>query len=123
MGWDTGSERLLRSLLHRVGYFSRLQRTDLPGRTDIVLPQFATALLVYWYRHPGCKRATTPASNTAYRDQKFIVLQRRQNQKELEVIGWRVLIVWECELKNLPALQAQLSDYFNPLCIDGAWQL
>ena len=115
---DTGPEKLVRSLLHRMGYRFRLQRSDLPGKPDIVLPKFKTALFVhgcFWHRHPGCKRATTPASNTAYWDGKFgrTVLHDAKNQKELEALGWRVLIVWECELKNLPALRTRLSNYFN----------
>lgn len=124
-GRDTGPEKAVRSLLHHMGYRFRLQRADLPGKPDIVLPKFKIALFVhgcFWHRHPGCKRATTPVSNTAYWDKKFAhtVARDAKNQKELEALGWHVLIVWECELKNLPSLQARLSDYFNPLRIDGA---
>lgn len=123
-GRDTKPEKAVRSLLHRMGYRFRLQRAGLPGKPDIVLPKFKTALFVhgcFWHRHPGCKRATTPASNTAYWDKKFArtVARDAKSQKELEVLGWRVLIVWECELKNLPALQARLFDYFNLLRFDG----
>lgn len=121
---DTGPERLVRSLLHRMGYRFRLQRTDLPGKPDIVLPKFKTALFVhgcFWHRHPGCKRATTPTSNIIYWDKKFgrTVLRDAKNKKELEALGWRVVIVWECELKNLPALQARLSEYFTAFRSDG----
>lgn len=117
-GQNTGPERIVRSLLHRMGYRFRLQRADLPGKPDIVLPKFKTVLFVhgcFWHRHPGCKRATRPTSNTAYWDRKFArtVIRDQKNKKELEALGWSVLLVWECELKNLPALRARLSDYFN----------
>ena len=124
-GRDTGPERIVRSLLHRMGYRFRLQRADLPGKPDIALPKFKTALFVhgcFWHRHPSCKRATMPTSNTDYWDRKFArtVARDAQNQKELEALGWHVFIVWECELKDLAALQARLFDYFNPLRFDGA---
>lgn len=124
-GRNTGPEKVVRSLLHRMGYRFRIQRADLPGKPDIVLPKYRTVIFVhgcFWHRHPGCKRATTPTSNATYWDKKFArtVARDAKNQKELEALGWHVLIVWECELKYLPALQVRLSDYFNTLRFDGA---
>lgn len=124
-GRDTGPEKIVRSLLHRMGYRFRLQREGLPGKPDIVLLKFKTALFVhgcFWHRHPDCKRATTPTSNTAYWDKKFArtIARDAKTKKELEALGWHVLIVWECELKNLTVLQARLSDYFNTPRVDGA---
>ena len=112
-GRDTGPEKIVRSLLHSMGYRFRLQRVDLPGKPDIVLPKFKTALFVhgcFWHRHPGCKRATTPTSNTSYWDAKFFrtVARDVRNQKDLASLGWAVVIVWECELKDTDALQDKL---------------
>lgn len=119
-GSNTAPERSVRSLLHGMGYRFRLQRTDLPGKPDIVLPKYKTALFVhgcFWHRHSGCRRATSPASNRAYWDAKFARTLARdaRNQKALEDMGWRVLIVWECELKRLPALRDRLKHFFDAL--------
>jgi DNA mismatch endonuclease (patch repair protein) len=124
-GRDTDPEKIMRSLLHHMGYRFRLQRADLPGKPDIVLPKFKTALFVhgcFWHRHPGCKRATTPTTNTDYWDNKFArtVARDAKNQRELAALDWHVLIVWECELKDLTTLQARLFDSFNTLSCDGA---
>jgi DNA mismatch endonuclease (patch repair protein) len=91
-GRDTGPEKAVRSLLHRMAYSFRLQRADLPGKSDIVLPKFKTALFVHgcsWHRHQGCQRATTPTSRTTYWNKKFgrTMLRDAKNQKELEALG------------------------------------
>ena len=117
-GRDTAPEKATRSLLHHMGYRFRLQRKDLPGKPDIVLPRFKTAIFVhgcFWHRHPNCKRATTPTSNTDYWDKKFARTTARdaKNRKELESLGWRVLIVWECELKNAEALRNKIKDFLS----------
>ena len=115
-GRNTGPEKAVRSLLHKLGYRFRLQRSDLPGKPDIVLPKFKTVLFVhgcFWHRHPGCKRATTPASNRDYWDKKFArtVARDAKNERELADMGWRVLVVWECELKDMDALEGKLTSF------------
>lgn len=117
-GRDTRPERIVRSLLHRLGYRFRLQRDDLPGKPDIVLPRFKTVVFVngcFWHRHSGCKRATTPASNVDYWQTKFArnVERDARDQAELEKMGWHVVIVWECELKDKITLEKRLDDYFK----------
>ena len=117
-GRDTSPEKIVRSLLHRMGYRFRLQRDDLPGKPDIVLPRFKTVVLVngcFWHRHSGCKRATTPATNVDYWQTKFArnVARDARNQAELEKMGWRVVIVWECELKDKTTLEKRLDDYLK----------
>ena len=117
-GRDTSPEKIVRSLLHRMGYRFRLQRDDLPGKPDIVLPRFKTVVFVngcFWHRHSGCKRATTPATNVDYWQTKFErnVTRDARNQAELEKMGWRVVIVWECELKDKTTLEKRLDDYLK----------
>lgn len=117
-GRDTSPEKIVRSLLHRMGYRFRLQRDDLPGKPDIVLPRFKTVVFVngcFWHRHSGCKRATTPATNVDYWQTKFARNGARdaRNQAELEKMGWRVVIVWECELKDKTTLEKRLDDYLK----------
>ncbi len=124
-GRDTGPEKVVRSLLHRMGYRFRIQRADLPGKPDIVLPRYHTVIFVhgcFWHRHADCKRATMPATNIDYWIRKFgrNIERDAQNKTALENGGWHVLVVWECELKDLTALQARLLDYFNKLRFDGA---
>jgi len=117
-GRNTGPERAVRSLLHRMGYRFRLHRKDLPGKPDVVLPKRRVAIFVhgcYWHRHLGCKRATTPASNTEYWNPKFArtVACDARNQELLATGGWRVLVIWECELKDIAALQMRLRDFLE----------
>jgi DNA mismatch endonuclease (patch repair protein) len=110
---NTTPELQVRRLLHAMGYRFRLHRGDLPGKPDVVLPKYRTALFVhgcFWHRHPGCKRATTPASNREYWLPKFerTVARDRANQQKLRNLGWRPLVVWECELKEPDALVERL---------------
>ena len=110
---DTTPERLVRSLLHRMGYRFRLHRKDLPGRPDIVLPRYRTVVLVhgcYWHRHPACRLTYTPKSNREFWETKFAenVSRDSRQYEELGAMGWRAIIVWECETKELQALSERL---------------
>ena len=113
-GRDTSPERLVRSLLHRLGYRFRLNRKDLPGRPDIVLPKHRTVVFVhgcFWHRHEGCRYAYTPKSRTEFWQRKFArnVARDREVRDALERQGWRVLWVWECEIKDIAALTDRLN--------------
>lgn len=114
-GRDTKPEIVVRSLLHRLGYRFRINRRDLPGKPDIVLPKYHTVIFVhgcFWHRHIGCKRATTPSSNTAYWKHKFDLNVSRDeaNKALLEELGWNVIVIWECELKYLQELKSKMID-------------
>lgn len=105
-GKNTKPELLLRSALHAQGFRFRIQRKDLPGKPDIVLPKYKTIIFVhgcFWHRHPGCKYAYTPKSNVEFWTNKLEgnVTRDRLTEQTLEEMGWRVLIVWECEIKTL----------------------
>lgn len=111
---DTQPEKLVRSILHRMGYRFRLHRRDLPGSPDIVMPKHSTIVLVhgcYWHRHPACRLATTPKTNSDFWEAKFqrTVARDQQQLDQLRRLGWNVIIVWECETKDVPALAARLS--------------
>lgn len=104
-GRDTKPEKLLRSLLHRAGFRFRKNVAALPGKPDIVLPKHRAVVLVhgcYWHRHEGCRYATTPATNTAFWLEKFEATVQRDERAEqvLREQGWRVLRVWECQLRS-----------------------
>jgi DNA mismatch endonuclease, patch repair protein len=106
-GKNTRPELALRSMLHRAGYRFRVHRDDLPGKPDIYLGGYRTAVFVhgcYWHRHPGCSKATTPKTDTEKWLDKFAATVRRDLRKhsELEARGIKVLTVWECELEADP---------------------
>jgi len=110
---DTSPERAVRSLLHRLGYRFRLHRKDLPGTPDMVLPRHRVVVFVhgcFWHRHPGCARATTPSSNRAYWQRKFqrTVARDRKVRKRLNALGWKVVVVWECQLKDMDRLERRI---------------
>jgi DNA mismatch endonuclease (patch repair protein) len=111
---DTVPEVQVRSLLHRMGYRFRLHRKDLPGTPDIVLPKYRTVIFVhgcYWHRHPGCRYASTPKTNTDFWVKKFErnVERDRVNCAELTDNGWNVLVIWQCELRDMKELKRCLS--------------
>lgn len=101
---DTKPEMLLRSLLHREGFRFRLHAKNLPGKPDIVLPKYKTVIFVhgcFWHRHSECKNATMPSTRREFWEEKFNGNIRRDalNRRVLEEAGWKVFVVWECELK------------------------
>jgi len=112
-GRDTGPEKTVRSVLHRLGYRFRLQRRDLPGCPDIVLPRHRTVIFVhgcFWHRHPGCKYAYEPKSRRLFWQRKFRRnVERDEDARErLIVLGWRVLVIWECEIGPAETLATRL---------------
>ena len=105
-GKDTKPEKIVRSALHKEGFRFRLNRKDLPGKPDIVLPKYKSVILVhgcFWHRHPRCKFAYNPKSREKFWQKKFSdnVERDKAVKKELRKIGWKVIVVWECELKNI----------------------
>ncbi|WP_422028509.1 very short patch repair endonuclease [Pyruvatibacter mobilis] len=104
-GRNTAPEMRLRSLLHRAGFRFRLHAKELPGRPDIILPKYRTAIFVhgcFWHRHPGCRNATMPSTRAEFWRAKFAsnVSRDERNQAALQAAGWTVFTVWECELKR-----------------------
>ena len=102
-GRDTKPEMLVRSAAHRLGLRFRLHDKRLPGKPDLVLPKHRTVIFVhgcFWHRHEGCRYATTPANNAAAWQEKFAANVRRDAKvrQQLEELGWRVLVIWSCEL-------------------------
>ena len=106
---DTSVEKMVRSLLHRRGYRFRLHRKDLPGSPDIVLPKYRTVIFIhgcFWHQHPGCKKATIPVDNADYWSVKLThnAERDRQVQDSLISLGWRVIVLWGCEIGKRKAL-------------------
>lgn len=113
-GKNTGPERVVRSLLHRLGFRFRLHRRDLPGKPDLVLPGRNAVIFVhgcFWHRHQGCKDATIPKTNTAFWLNKLNrnVERDLKAAAALKAAGWGVLYVWECETNDLDTLADRLT--------------
>jgi DNA mismatch endonuclease (patch repair protein) len=110
---NTAPEKLVRSLLHRLGYRFRIHRKDLPATPDIVLPSRRVAIFVhgcFWHGH-DCRRGRAPASNLEYWGPKIASNRDRDSRKAAALVaaGWRVVVVWECELEDEPALISRFS--------------
>ena len=103
---DTTPEIVVRKLLHHMGYRFRLHRRDLPGKPDIVLPKYKTVIFVhgcFWHGCPNCRHAQIrPVSNSDYWNKKLDRNKQRdqKNYMALQEMGWRALVVWECETKK-----------------------
>lgn len=107
---DTTPEIAVRSFLHRAGLRFRVQRTDLPGRPDIVLTRYRSVVFVhgcFWHLH-GCSHSSLPKTRRAWWRAKLFENRRRdrRNVRLLRKAGWRVYVVWECgiEERNLRSL-------------------
>jgi len=112
---NTRPELIVRSLLHRMGYRFRLHQKDLPGKPDIVLPKHKTVIFVhgcFWHRHEDCKYAYIPKSRQGFWNNKFktnIERDKKVNQ-QLKDLGWKVNIIWECELSDLTVVEKKLDN-------------
>ncbi len=117
---DTSIELAVRHWLYQHGYRYRKNVKTLPGKPDIVLRPYNTVIFVqgcFWHRHPGCKDATTPKSRTAYWQEKFDrnVSNDIKHQKALEEMGFRVIVLWECEItKHLEETMKRVSEMLGP---------
>lgn len=110
--FDTSPEMRLRRELHRLGFRYGLHSSKLPGKPDLVFRWRKVVVFVhgcFWHRHAGCKIATTPKSNTEYWIAKFEANVARDERvtSELKRDGWRVLVVWECQVQSL--IRAELT--------------
>jgi DNA mismatch endonuclease, patch repair protein len=116
-GKDTTPEMTVRSLLHRLGYRFRLHCKHLPGKRDIVLPAYRSVIFVhgcFWHDHLGCKRAGRPASNREFWNTKIDknVERDRAVQTRLKDLGWRVMVLWQCEIADT-RLNARLNRFLR----------
>jgi len=113
----TRPEIVVRRALHALGLRFRLHRRDLPGSPDIVLPKFRTVVFVhgcFWHRHLGCRYASVPKSRQEYWLPKFKANVERDAKKEAQLceLGWRVLVIWECETRKPIELEQRLRREF-----------
>ena len=101
---NTKPEEIVRKYLFSQGFRYRKNDTRLPGKPDIVLPKYKTVIFVngcFWHKHEGCKYFVWPKSNVEFWKTKILgnVARDAEKHKSLEALGWRVIVIWECELK------------------------
>lgn len=104
-GKHTKPEMLVRRFLFANGFRYRLNVKTLPGKPDIVLPKYKTAIFVngcFWHGHKGCRYFVLPKTRTEWWLQKIKATWLRDKNAEikLQVLGWKVIVIWECELKK-----------------------
>ena len=102
---NTKPEIKVRKVLHSMGYRFRLHSKNLPGSPDIVLPKYKTVIFVhgcFWHRHENCKYASTPKTRKEFWEAKFRenINRDKLNQENLSSKGWKIIVVWECEIKD-----------------------
>ena len=116
---NTAPEKLVRSILHRLGYRFRIHRKDLPGTPDIVFPSRRLVIFVhgcFWHGH-ACRRGRAPASNREYWGPKIEGNRDRDARTvaALQAAGWHVAVLWECELGDQVALALRLSSLLSSI--------
>ncbi len=104
-GKNSVAEMRLRSLIHGMGFRYRLHVKTLPGTPDLVFPSRKAVIFMhgcFWHRHQDCRLARMPKSRVAFWREKLEANKRRdeENVKRLNELGWRVLVIWECQMKE-----------------------
>ena len=102
---STKPELIVRKFLHAKRFRYQINKKTLPGKPDIVLKKYASVIFIhgcFWHRHVGCKNASNPKKNKTFWNDKFKknIARDKKVQKELESLGWNVIIIWECELNE-----------------------
>lgn len=117
---DTKPEMRVRRAVHAAGYRFRLHRRDLPGTPDLVFPSRRAAIFIhgcFWHRHgdPRCKLARLPKSRHDFWIPKLTRNAERDAEaiKQLQTAGWRVLVVWECETRDMDAVLVRINAFLG----------
>lgn len=115
---DTKPEMAVRRLVHRLGFRYRLHGQKLPGKPDLVFKKRKKVIFVhgcFWHRHENCKQARLPKSNTEFWIEKLNQNKIRDDKSlgTLAQLGWKTLIIWECEIKDLVELEKRIIVFLN----------
>lgn len=115
---DTKPEKKVRSLLFSLGFRFRLCQKNLPGKPDIVLKKYKTVIFVhgcFWHGHENCKNARVPKSNVEFWKNKIERNKQRfaEVSRQLQEQGWKVVVIWECETKDMKKLKMILVKELN----------
>lgn len=125
-GKDTAPELLVRKAAHKLGLRFRLHAQFLPGKPDLVFRKWRTVVFVngcFWHRHSGCKKASTPKTNVAFWQKKFSDNERRDeaNYRQLTELGWRVVVLWQCQVRTIEEAVAALERHFPHIDASGPY--
>ena len=117
-GKETKPEIIVRKYLFARGLRYRKYVKRLPGTPDIVFPKYKTAVFVngcFWHGHKGCKYSHLPSSNFEYWEKKIAdnIERDERKKRELEGLGYRVLIIWQCQLKSNTKIETLEALYHN----------
>jgi DNA mismatch endonuclease (patch repair protein) len=117
-GGGTTPELLVRRLVHRMGYRFRLNRKDLPGKPDLVFPRLRKVVFVhgcFWHGHDCARGARVPVQNRDYWTQKVARNKARDESvpASLKLLGWKSLVIWECETKGLGKVEKRLKRFLG----------
>jgi DNA mismatch endonuclease (patch repair protein) len=115
---NTGPELVVRSLVHRMGFRFRLHRRDLPGKPDLVFSSRHAVIFVhgcFWHRHDCRFGRVAPKTRVAFWRAKFQQNKARDAKvsRQLRQLGWRVLVIWECETESVPAIRARICRFLT----------
>ena len=118
-GKDSVPEKKLRKLIHGMGFRYRLHVTSLPGKPDLVFASKKAVIFMhgcFWHRHRNCRLARLPKSKLDFWKPKLEGNRKRdiQNQGKLKDMGWRVLVVWECEMSDLKKVSVKVAGFLEP---------
>jgi DNA mismatch endonuclease, patch repair protein len=116
-GRDTRPEKFVRSMVHRMGFRFRIGTSSIPGKPDLVLRRHRKVIFVhgcFWHQHPGCRRSARPRSGVRFWNTKLDRNIQRDEEVRTQLAreGWLFLIVWECETRDRPTLEAKLRHFF-----------
>ena len=111
-GWNTKPELVVRRFVHALGLRFRLQDRSLPGTPDLVLRRHDTVVFVhgcFWHHH-GCANSVWPKTRPEFWREKILgnVSRDRRNEERLRAMGWRVVVIWECESKSPGVMRKRL---------------
>jgi len=116
-GKNTAPEMIVRKLLHSLGYRYRLYVKNLPGKPDLVFPGRKKIIFVngcFWHGH-GCVKGQLPKSRLEFWGEKISsnISRDQKNQADLKESGWEILIVWQCELKNINSVMHKMVTFLD----------
>ena len=117
-GKDTQPEMRVRRVVYRAGFRYRLHRRDLPGTPDLTFPGRHKVIFIhgcFWHQH-NCGKGTRPQTNKEFWNRKLDrnAHRDRKNISSLQDCGWSVLVIWECETKNLQLMETRIKEFLGP---------
>lgn len=117
-GQNTKPEILVRKLVHSLGFRFRIHQNTIPGKPDLVLPRHEKIIFVhgcFWHGHVGCSRGDLPSTNIEFWEKKILGNRKRDTRvrAKLNRGGWQVLVIWQCQTKDIESLTRRLKRFLE----------